>query len=128
MDPKELDMLVAGASTRCWVGQAGNSDCCIGGGVVKAMIETGTLTEREGRFIIEELQRPLTKEEKKVREPQRVLESLEPEEPKARPELVPPLISLLLRVYFDAKKRGEEETARKVIEGLDFLGILDRSK
>jgi len=128
MDPKELDLLVAGASTRRWVGQSGNSDCCVGGGMVKALVESGKLTEGEGRLIIEELQRPLTKEEKTARGPQHILESFEPEKPEERPELVSPLISLLLRVYFDAKKRGEEEIARKVIEGLDFLGVLDRPK
>jgi hypothetical protein len=126
MDPEELDLLVAGASTHCWVGQAGNSDCCIGGGIVNKMIETGKLTKKEGQFIIEELQRPSTKE--RVKKSPAVLESLSPEKPKERPELVPPLLSLLLRVYVDAKKRGEEETAQKIIEGLDFLGTIERSK
>ena len=128
MDPKELDLLVAGASTQRWVGQAGNDDCCVGGGMVKAMVKAGKLTETEGNFIIEELQTPSAKKEETTRQPQRIIESLGPEKPKERPELVSPLISLLLRVYLDAKKRDEEETARKIVEGLDFLGILDRSK
>lgn len=124
MGPKELDLFVAGASTHRWVGQSGNSDCCIGIVDANKMVEAGRLAEEEGRLLIEELKRSLTEEEQKARK--RLLDSRLVESKKERPELVPPLISLLFRIYLDAKKRGEEETARKVIEGLDFLGIIDR--
>ena len=124
MDPRELDLLVAGASTHRWVGQSGNSDCCVGVPTVQMMIMGRRLTDEEGQLLIEELQRPLTEEEQKARKP--LLDSRLVKSKKERPELVAPLISLLLRIYLDAKARGEEQTARKVIEGLDFLGILDR--
>jgi hypothetical protein len=129
MDPKELDLFVPGASTHHWVGQAGNADCCRGMKHVQMMVDTGKLTKEEGKILFEELQRQITEGEKKVQKAGQSLDLLDvTEEPKQRPELVPPLISLFFRVYLDAKKRGEEETARKIIEGLDFLGILDRPK
>ena len=79
------------------------------------------LNDYDWQIIAEELNRPLTDEERKLRSHPKATETRE------RPELLPPLLSLLVHVYLDAKRRGEEETADTVIRGLDFLGCLQRN-
>jgi len=118
MDPEELDLLVAGASTHCWVGQAGNSDCCIGGGIVNKMIETGKLTKKEGQFIIEELQRPSTKE--RFKKSPAVLESLSPEKPKERPELVPHCSAYYYEYMWMPKNAERRKLLKKLLKGWIF--------
>ena len=121
--PRDLDLIVAGCSTHSWVGQSGNSDCCTPMSRKPPdgnKVWSDLLTEDEKSLLDDVLNRPMSEAEKRNPHPKA-------EEARSRPELVPPLISLLLRVYLDAKKRGEEETAEKVVEGLDFLGCLARN-
>ncbi len=121
MNPEILDLVVAGASSNKWLGQQGNGEtCCIGVDWVDNQLKSNKLNEEEANTLIAELKRPTKSRPKKKTD----IDEGEPGQPK--PEMVAPLVSLLLQVYLDSKRRKEEEIAATIIDGLDYLGILKR--